>query len=205
MGRIFLIRHGRPDWGDEPRYTGTTDLPLGDLGLRQAERLAESLAGEHFDAVYSTGMRRTDDTAAALARERGLRVEPVAELSEIDFGEWEGLTTAEIQARWPDLFAARGRDPANVRCPGGENYRDLAARALPAFRSLARRHVGDSIAIIAHQAINRTILADVLGLPLERVRSIAQSPAALNRIENHEDGLVVSSINDTCHLKALEA
>lgn len=205
MGRIFLIRHGHPDWGGEPRYTGTTDLPLSDLGRRQARCLAERLAAERLDAIYSTGLRRTDDTAAALARERGLSIESVPELAEINFGEWEGLTRAQIEARWPELFAARGRDPANVRCPGGENYRDLTVRALPAFRRLARRHADHSIAIIAHQAINRAILADVLGLLLERVRSIAQAPGALNLIESRGDAFVVISINDTCHLGGPEA
>jgi len=209
MGRILLIRHGQPNWGDEPRYTGRTDLPLSELGERQAQRLAERLAGERLDAIYSTGMRRTDATAEALARERGLSVQTVAELTELDFGEWEGLTASEIKARWPDIYAARWRDPAHVRCPGGENYSDLAARALPAFYRLARRHAEGAVAVIAHQATNRTILADVLGLALERARSIAQAPGAVNVIETgpveSRDGrLVVISINDTCHLEALE-
>ena len=204
MGRIFLIRHGHPDWGDEPRYVGTSDLPLSDLGRRQARSLAGRLAGEHLDAVYSTGLRRTDATAQALARDRGLRVQAVGELAELDFGEWEGLTSAEIQERWADVYAARGRDPAHVRPPGGENYADLAARALPAFHRLAREHADDAIALVAHQATNRVILADLLGLPLERARSIAQAPAGLNLIESHGQRLVVISVNDTCHAEALE-
>ena len=183
MGRIFLMRHGQPDWGDEPRYTGATDVPLGDLGERQARRLAERLAGEHLDAVYSTGLLRTDATAEAITRGRGLRVEIVPELREINFGEWEGLTRAEIEARYGDLLAVRDRDPATVRCPGGENYQDLAARALPAFHALARKHAADAIALVAHQATNRTILAEVLGLPLERVRAIAQAPDYIEFLE----------------------
>jgi len=204
MGRIFLCRHGHPDWGGEPRYTGTTDTPLSDLGRRQADRLGERLSTERLDAVYSTGLRRTDDTAAAIARQHGLSPAVVADLSEVSFGEWEGLTRREIEARWPEVFAARQRDAFHVRCPGGENYDDLAARALPAFRRLAGEHGDHAIAIVAHQATNRTILADVLGLVPARIRSIAQLPAALNVIDNREHGLVVVTVNDTCHLDGLE-
>jgi broad specificity phosphatase PhoE len=204
MGRVFLIRHGEPDWGDEPRYTGTTDVPLGDLGRRQAERVAERLAGERLDAVYSTGLLRTDATAQAIAGGRGLDVTVVAELAEMDFGEWEDLTRGEIEARYGDLLAIRDRDPETVRCPGGENYQDVAARVVPAFRALAGRHAEDSIAVVGHQATNRTILADALGLPLARVRTIAQAPGTLNLIEIREGRLVAVCVNDTCHLEGLE-
>ena len=202
MGRIFLIRHGATAWsyGDQ-RFCGSTDLELSDAGLREAELVADRLATEPLAAVYATSLIRSRQTAEAIAARHGLPVQAVAELREANFGEWEGLNYAEIVERYPELNAARARNPAEAAPPGGEDLHQVTARAVPAFLILAERHREEEIVVVGHNTINRVLLCHLLDMPLENYKRILQSPAAVNVLE-FADGVVrVITINDTCHLE----
>ncbi len=102
--RLLLIRHAESVGNRELRLQGRTDFPLTKRGLRQAEELAASLTGRQVIAVYSSPIRRTLDTAEAIAGRLGLTVEAQAALQEYDFGEMSGLTWPEIQERRPQLI-----------------------------------------------------------------------------------------------------
>lgn len=102
--RLLLLRHGETAWNAETRIQGQLDIALNERGLWQAERLAQALAGEDLAAVYSSDLLRAHATAAALARHHGLPVLADAALRERGFGRFEGLTYAEIEARFPELL-----------------------------------------------------------------------------------------------------
>ncbi len=127
--RIFLVRHGATDWNLAGRCQGTTDLELNETGLRQAEAAALGLTGEKITAVYSSDLKRARQTAEAVARRHHLAVLVEESIRELDHGELEGLTFAEIHAVRPD-FIRRWRDePADADIPGGEKLAQVARRA----------------------------------------------------------------------------
>ena len=137
--RVVLVRHAETEESARGRCYGRLDVALSPRGKRQAQALVDALAGHPLAAVYTSPLARALDTARPLAAARGLEPAVLSAFSELDFGEVEGMTYEEIEARWPELFRAWMEDPAGVRFPGGESLADLRARVLPALELAWRR------------------------------------------------------------------
>jgi probable phosphoglycerate mutase len=161
---------------------GATDPPLSEEGVAAAKALGASLAETVFDRVVASPLKRAMATARLIIGESEAplpsRVEAADGLREIFLGEWEGLTSAEAKSRWPEIWAARGLSPAGVAPPGGESLKDLAARVWPAFDSIARGP-GRNVLVVAHQAVNRVILARYRGMALSEAPAIEQPYGAV--------------------------
>ena len=185
MSELYLVRHAaaaRPGV-----LAGRSDIPLLPEGEAQAARLRDELGAVVFAVAWSSPLRRARRTAEIIlsGNTRNAR-EPVivAELTEIALGLWEGLHKEEVRRGWPDVWERRGRDFLNVPPPMGESVAALAGRVRPAFAAVlaqARRY--DRSLLVAHQAVNRVILADCLGLSLARMMEIEQPPAAVTVLE----------------------
>jgi len=126
-----------------------------------------------FDAIYSSDLQRCLMTAEIISGETGLTVRKEPRLREIDVGMWEGLTSEEAGQRYPTEHAERERDLIGYRFPGGESFRDLHGRVVPAFFRIVDESAGN-ILVVGHKGVNRVLLAHYLGLPLEELFSIAQ-------------------------------
>src|SRR5580765_6857553 len=100
MATLVLVRHAESTWNAEGRWQGHADPPLSDAGRAQAEALAEDLAGERFDAVYTSDLARAAQTAEIIARRFGLPAVSDPALREVDVGSWSGLTREEVAARF---------------------------------------------------------------------------------------------------------
>ena len=132
MTRILLVRHGETEWNAAGRVQGWTDSPLSDRGRAQAARLAARLAAFPLAAVYASDLSRARDTARALAAPHGLPVLDDPGLRERCYGDWEGLTLSELEARYPDAWDRYHRQRAlDVLIPGGETWEEVAARVVP--------------------------------------------------------------------------
>jgi broad specificity phosphatase PhoE len=165
--RVFLARHGETGWNVEHRLQGRSDTLLTPRGEGHARALAALLRDEPLDAVFTSTLRRTIDTARPIAAERGLRLESRAELVEIGYGVLEGRTAADPDPEIRRLWEERRRDPLRFRAPGGESYAELEARVAPFVEELRRRHAAGSVLIVGHRATNRVLLGLLMGLPLE--------------------------------------
>ena len=166
MRRLFLIRHGHPDFPlGAHMCLGRTDTPLGPLGRMQACLLGEAL-GEKALAVFSSPLTRCRETAKPLGGEAIL----VPALAEQDMGPWDGLDFTRIQARWPELYARRADEPLLVP-PGAETLREVQARVMPALLACIEGCTGD-LAVVAHASVIQAILAAVKGVPLEESRPL---------------------------------
>jgi ribonuclease H / adenosylcobalamin/alpha-ribazole phosphatase len=167
---LYLARHGESDWNVANRFQGVTDRPLTERGRRQAEELAQEVAGKGIDAVYSSPLRRALDTAAIVAGRLGL--EPVADpgLREIDVGSWAGLSRAEVESRFPDAFHrwVGGGDGWD----DGENYEQMSKRVLAAVARIAGAHPTGSVLLIAHGGPIRAIHAAAAGMDVHAYRRI---------------------------------
>ncbi|MFE0457689.1 histidine phosphatase family protein [Kitasatospora sp. NPDC058965] len=162
--RIVFWRHGQTSWNLESRFQGSTDIPLTDTGLAQAQRAARLLAGLRPDLLISSDLSRAAATAAELARLSGLEVQQHEGLRETYAGSWQGLTHAEIKARFPEEYAAFGRGEP-VRRGGGELTTEVADRAVPvvlaAFDKLPEE---GTLVVVSHGGTIRTMLGRLLDL-----------------------------------------
>ena len=108
---VYLVRHGETVWNAEGRLCGSSDIPLSPIGQQQAQRLAQRLRSVPLAAIYSSPLRRTRQTAETIAALHNLPVHPVPELSEIDYGDWEGMAVDELARRFPEAERCRTDDP----------------------------------------------------------------------------------------------
>lgn len=150
MTRLILIRHGQTDWNAESRWQGQADVPLNSLGLEQAQRLANELAGAGIQVIYTSDMQRALQTVEPLARLTGLPVSIDPRLREINVGDWQGLLVSDIAARYGELFYRRQTDPAAFAPPGGETLKQVQSRAYLVLDEILERHPHETVAIVGH-------------------------------------------------------
>ncbi|MBI1886680.1 MAG: histidine phosphatase family protein [Chloroflexi bacterium] len=203
--RLFLVRHGETDVNAQGLALGRADVPLNERGRWQVARLALALRAEAITTVYTSPLQRCLDTARAIASARGR--EPIVEegLIEMDIGEAEGLTFAEVRERYPkvlDVWASP--DGPSQPMPGGERLVDVQARAWAAVERIYERHQGDTIAAVTHNFVILSILTRALGAELSDFRRLRHAVAAISVIDFTESGPRVVRLNDTCHLEAGE-
>ena len=203
--RMFLVRHGATTLTADDRFAGSTDVPLGDDGHIQVERLSVRLAAAPIAAAYSSPMRRTMASAAAIARPHGLTPVAVDALREIDHGHWEGLRRADVQRDFPDEYAAWEHDPLmSRRMEGRRGTRCSRERGRRSTRY--RRHAGESVLVVSHKATNRLLIASLLGMDLRHYRDrFDQLPACLNLLDFTGPGNVrLVLLNDVSHYEMVE-
>ena len=188
MTNLVLIRHGETVWHRENRYAGRTDIPLSPRGHEQAERLASWAASARLAAIWVSPLLRARQTAEPSERATRLKSHVDPRLKEIDFGQGEGLTRAEIQRSFPEAFAAFEADPAAHPLPGGENPQHVAERGVACLRQIVRTHPDGRVLVVAHNTLIRLALCELMGVPLSRYRSLFPSIINGALIELRIDG-----------------
>jgi broad specificity phosphatase PhoE len=201
---LYLVRHGETDSNRQGLALGRDDIELNDLGVRQVERLAEALTAADISAVYSSPLARTLRTAEAIAGRHGLRVQSKPGLIEMDIGEAEGLTFAEVRRRFPGLLETwvSDRGPESPM-PGGERLVDVQKRAWEVVQSLRALHPEETVCAVTHNFVILTVLASALGVDLAGFRRFRHSVAAITELEVRPDRVRVRRMNDVCHLAGL--
>lgn len=200
---VLAVRHGETAWNRESRIQGHLDIPLSPLGLAQAQRLAQALAGEPLDAIYASDLGRARQTAAAVAERVGLPVQEDAGLRERGFGCFEGLSWSEIESRWPEQAQRWKRRDPEFGAEGGERLRDFYARAVGAVERLAQAHPGQTLLVVAHGGVMDCLYRAGRRLALEAPRSWTLGNASINRLLYTPAGLSVVGWNDDLHLDGL--
>lgn len=202
--KIILIRHGHVEGIAPERFRGRADLPLTSLGRKQADLTALRVAKYRPVAIYSSPLRRAVETAEPLALACSLPIQRASAFSDIDYGNWQGLTPDEVRARWPAELELWYTAPQLVSISGGESLADVFARMTGGLYPLLEKHESETIAIVAHDTINRVLLLHALELPQRAYWKIAQEPCAINNIDHdRQRHFAVRSMNDTCHLEAI--
>lgn len=200
--RLIAIRHGQTAWNVALRIQGQLDIPLDEHGRWQAGRVAQALADEGVDAIYSSDLERAAGTAAAVARATGAALATDVALRERAFGEFEGLTFAEIEQRWPEAAARwRRRDP-DFGPGGGETLSSFYARSVAAAERLAARHPGQTVVLVAHGGVLDCLYRAATRIALGAPRTWQLGNASINRLLRSEQGLALVGWNDTGHLEA---
>jgi len=203
MKKVYLVRHGQTEWNKKLTFRGRIDIPLNEDGHREAEALAEALKDKDIDAIYTSPLRRSIDTAQPTAKHFHLHIVPVGGLIDISYGDWEGLTFKEVKEKYKDLYGQWEKRPDLVRFPHGETLDEVRERSFSAFKGIVKENPGQSILVIPHRVVNKVLLCAVLGLSNSHFWEIKQDTGCVNVIEYSNDRFVVSMMNDTCHLKGI--
>ncbi len=199
--RVLLLRHGAAEGSREGFFYGSTDAPLlaeGEAQVREAAARVKGWLMESETALYASSLARSVRTAEILSEAMGLDLKPVIvpDISELHLGDWEGETHASLSNQEPERLAEHYRNFVNSKPPGGgESVAELAGRVLPAFRDICAREKDKNVIVCAHAAVNRVILCDALGAPLESFFRLEQDFVALNVIDLHENAPLVRSMN----------
>lgn len=201
MTKIIFIRHGQTSWNKEKKYQGHSDISLNENGLRQAELVGKRLAGEKINAIYSSDLRRACQTAELIAQYHALPIIRKQELREINFGVWEGLTYQEIMETWPEILTTMYSQPGATCPPQGESFDRVRRRVIRALQQCIAKHQNETIVIVSHGGTMRVILCAALGIELDKMWFIRQDSTAINIIQYFDHQVVVSLVNDTCHIK----
>jgi probable phosphoglycerate mutase len=190
--QLLLIRHGETAWNAEHRVQGQLDIPLSPLGVLQSARLAECLANEPIDAVYSSGQSRAWLTAAPLAARLGLELIAEPRLRERSFGIFEGLTLDEIAARYPLEFKKwRERDPTWWP-EGGESGQQLINRVLSAVSDIGIKHPSQTVVLVSHGGVLDVLYRAARLLEWHAPREHQMLNAAINRLTTSASPLRLS-------------
>jgi broad specificity phosphatase PhoE len=190
MPKLWLIRHGETEWSASGRHTGRTDVALSPRGERQGERLRQRLAGQAFAAVWSSPLRRARDTCRIVGLGEGALTDD--DLSEWNYGDYEGRTTAEIRKGAP------GWTIWDAAVAGGESVDEVGART---DRVIARALAAEGdVALFAHAHLLRVLAARWLGLAAVAGRCFALQTASVSVLGHEREQRVIELWNDASHL-----
>lgn len=207
----YLARHGETDWNRSRRIQGQADVPLNETGRAQAASLGQRLDGMAFSAIYASDLWRAMETAKATAKppagDGGPEIVAVPELREIGYGEWEGLTFAEAEARDPEGFAERMlRQNVRYAPPGGENVEQLVERVRQFHDRVRARHgSGEQVLVVGHSGSLLALLICLLDMPNEYLLRFRLNPSGLSIVRTFDGSAVLELWNDTSHLAPMAA
>jgi probable phosphoglycerate mutase len=199
--RLYLVRHGSTAHSAERRFSGRNDLPLDPAGTAQAVALA-ARAPElgPIAAVVSSPLRRARQTADWMASALQLPVVEDGDLAELDFGEWEGSTAAEVAARDGARLAAWTASP-HVATPGGESIDELAARVARARDRIVAAYPEQRVLVVTHVTPIKVLVRDVLDAPPSSLHRMHLDTASVSALDHFADGArSLRLFNDTAHV-----
>ncbi|MET0382787.1 MAG: histidine phosphatase family protein [Burkholderiaceae bacterium] len=198
--QLIAVRHGETAWNVESRLQGQLDIPLNDRGREQARHTAHALSDARPDIVVSSDLARAQATAQAIASANQVPLMLDAGLRERSFGSFQGLTHAEVAARWPEQSTRwKSRDP-DFSPGGGESLRVFYARCVEATLRIVQAHAGRTIVLVAHGGVLDCLYRAASRIPLDAQRIWALDNAAINRLLHTDSGLTLVGWNDTSHL-----
>ena len=185
------------------RFRGRANIELDVVGMKQAESAAGRIAEWQVSAIYSSPLRRALSTAEVLAKNFNLGVKPLDGLIDIDYGDWQGLSTEEAVAKDGGLYSKWLEYPHMVKFPGGEGLAEVRGRADSVVDSLIAQHPKENIVLVSHKVVCQILILILLGLDDSHFWEITQDVCAINLFEVRGGVPSALFLNDTCHLKAL--
>ncbi len=200
MVKIILVRHAETDWNQSMRIQGgSSNTPLNERGGKQAEGLALRLKPERLKAIYSSPLQRALDTARVISGYHQLEVEIEPSLKEIEVGELEGVSVAEMGKRLSQLLTANGPGGALSRIPGGESLPEVQQRAWGTIQLLASKHPEGVLVVVTHFFVILTIICAVLKLPLSQISSFKLGTGSISAVALDEKATRLVLFNESCY------
>jgi phosphoserine phosphatase len=204
--RFLIIRHGETDWNRAGRFQGQIDVPLNDYGRGQAGQARDFLQDIAIDFAFTSPMLRPRETAEIILQAHPqVSLQTNADLQEISHGLWEGKLESEIALDYGQELVDWRTSPATVQMPEGENLQDVWQRAGQAWQDIVSKvgNVNQTGLVVAHDATNKVLLCQLLGLQIEDFWKIKQGNGAVTMVSyprGIEELPLVQCLNLTSHL-----
>jgi probable phosphoglycerate mutase len=197
MTTFLLIRHGENDWVGRRLPGWTRGLHLNQNGRAQAEAVATLLRTVRLAAVCSSPLERALETARPLAKAKGLPIQRVRGLAEMQVGQWQGQPLRRLSRTklWPIIQ----HTPSLARFPGGESFPEAQARIVAALEALRQRYASPRavVACFSHADMIKLAVSHYLGLPLDHFQRLAVEPASITALHIRPSGAFLLRLNDT--------
>lgn len=203
--RFIIVRHGETHWNRSGRFQGHLDSALTEDGVQQAHALAERLAAENIDKLYSSDLGRAYHTARLIAEKCQLRIVLDARLREKHLGVMQGLTAAEMKSRFPDAYVRYVSHEVDFVIPDGESLRQFHDRAIACCADLAARSKGSTVAVVTHGGLLGCLYRHVAGIALETPRDFPLLNASFNAFAYEDGEWTRETWGDVSHLKGADA
>lgn len=208
--RLLLVRHGETEWNRQKKFQGQIDVPLNQRGREQSETAATFLSEVMLDRIITSPMLRPKETAEIIQRYHPqVKIELDETLKEIAHGLWEGKLEAEIEQQFPQELQQWKRSPETVQMPDGENLQQVWQRAIAGWQAILTSTPVEpdrmsTVLVVAHDAINKAILCDLVGLGPEHFWTFKQGNCAVSVIDyaNAQSKPQIQALNITSHLNA---
>jgi len=203
--RIILVRHGETDWNKQGRFQGQIDIPLNKNGKSQAKAASEFLKNNIIQKAFSSSLSRPKETAQIILEEHpGIEISLKDNLKEIGHGKWEGKLESEIKSDWPNLLQEWKISPEKVQMPEGENIKEVSMRSITGWDEICQDLKNNETAlVVAHDAVNKTILCHLLGLLPSKIWMVKQGNGGITVIdlsEKEDQTDQIACLNITSHL-----
>ncbi len=170
--RFILVRHGQSEGNLRDEFLGHTDLPLTELGHKQAEVTATYLDGYDIDILYASDLKRAYMTAEHIAEHKQLSIITDTELREIYAGKWEGLPFTTIYEKYRADFDVWIQDIGKARCTDGESVAELYERVIKEIIRLSKLNEGQTVCVATHATPIRCVRLKALGYSVENAKAI---------------------------------
>jgi broad specificity phosphatase PhoE len=201
MLEILIIRHGETAWNTAEIFRGRVPVELSELGLQQAEKLSSYLSPKKIKAVYCSPLQRALQTAEAVARRQQVTAQPLDDLTDLDFGQWEGVSVQEVKIKYAEIYRLWLERPDLAQVPGGESLQEARKRSLSAMDKIITENKEGSVAIITHRVITKVLACALLGLDESHFWNIDQDTCGVTTFIYTGKIFILKHHNDISFLK----
>ena len=199
--KFYLLRHGETDWNKLGKFQGLTDVSLNQRGLSQARDSALAALQWEHSVIYASTLSRTVQVAEEIRMLSGAPVVTDPGLRELDLGDLEGISGAEMRAGWPGVYETWRNSPAEVRMPNGETLGELQGRAWEVILGIEKTHAGvTGVVVVSHNFTIRSIICVILGIPLQNFHCMSLGLGALCTLDSDDNGRRLITFNCNSHL-----
>jgi broad specificity phosphatase PhoE len=199
---VYLVRHGQTEWNVEHRMQGHQDSPLTELGLIQAQWLADSFEDKPLDLIYSSTSYRAFKTAELIKKNKNIAIVQLDAFKEINLGEWEGQTQSHIKEAYPEQFNNFWNKPEAYNSNGGEAYSDVMNRAFAKLMEIVKLNKGKHILIVTHTVVIKLLMTYFEHRPLTQLWDPPYiHPVCLCHIRIENDEISILLHGDISHYK----
>jgi len=203
MTGLILVRHGETEWNVGEIFRGRIDIELNEIGIKQAELLADYLSDVKIEVIYSSPLKRALKTAEAITSPHKLKVEIAPGLIDLNFGQWHGLPLQEVKNKYEGLYTQWIDSPDQVTIPGGESLNDVSKRAIGVVNEVIAKYEG-TVILVSHRVVNKVLICALLGLDNSHFWNIRQDTCGIT-IFSYENGrFMLIEHNNTSYLKAIQ-
>lgn len=200
MIKLYLIRHGETEWNSIKRWQGWTDIELSEKGRNQARSLGERMKNMDIDEIYSSPLKRAYETARPAAEAKGMEIKTMDCFKEINFGEWEGMTSEEISAKYGKEFDEFLKNPEEMPFSGEGSFKNVEKRIAKGFEKILEGKNGKSIAVVTHGGIIRIAVKYLLGIEGQWFNKTWIDNTSITLVEIHKNYNLLRVLNDSSHI-----